>query len=303
MVQQLGGRCAVLVSLTFAHYITRAGTSTVVGAETAQALINTQLFYAIIRGAATQYGLLWFGNVSVYNRFGYKSYPAALAPPPPPPSPSQRPQQTTHKRRQRRRLAGKTTPSSTSSTSSTSSSSSKGGSKFTCSGQGGPTCGTSLSLMRRLMLAQVFQNAAYVSFENAWFYANNTVSPVGAIQQAVRNFTATTSALLSAYTTTLSCPLILTPLPQLIAVSSCHLWPSSYPLMPAGRCLDSCTVAPCTASGGTCPMHLVTTWLMDCCGWCIPATKTLATSTMRQASSLPLLSVRRAGDGVGSMAR
>ncbi len=44
------------------------------GAETGQMLPNSQVFYAFIRGAGRQYGIHWFGNASVWNRWGYKTY-------------------------------------------------------------------------------------------------------------------------------------------------------------------------------------------------------------------------------------
>ena len=71
----LGPKLVALVSLTYSHYMIKTGHYTVVGAEAAQALPNSQVFYAFIRGAGKQYGVLWFGNVSVYNQFGYKTYP------------------------------------------------------------------------------------------------------------------------------------------------------------------------------------------------------------------------------------
>ncbi|MFA5089268.1 MAG: TIM barrel protein, partial [Candidatus Omnitrophota bacterium] len=46
----------------------------IVGAETGQALLNAQLYYAFLRGAGKQYGVLWYGNASVWNRKGYKNY-------------------------------------------------------------------------------------------------------------------------------------------------------------------------------------------------------------------------------------
>ena len=70
----LGNRMATLVSLNFGHYFMREGVYTLIGAETAQALPNSQIYYAFIRGAGKQYGVPWFGNVSVYNRWGFKHY-------------------------------------------------------------------------------------------------------------------------------------------------------------------------------------------------------------------------------------
>lgn len=71
----LGNRLATLVSLNFGHYFLKEGIYTLIGAETAQALPNSQVYYSWIRGAGKQYGVLWFGNASVYNRWGYKAYP------------------------------------------------------------------------------------------------------------------------------------------------------------------------------------------------------------------------------------
>jgi len=74
MGDDLGHRHATLVSLNFGHYLLKEGTFTLIGAETAQALPNNQVYYAFIRGAGKQYGVPWFGNASVYNRWGYKTY-------------------------------------------------------------------------------------------------------------------------------------------------------------------------------------------------------------------------------------
>lgn len=71
----LGNKLATLVSLNFGHYFLKEGIYTLIGAETAQALPNGQIYYSWIRGAGKQYGVLWFGNASVYNRWGWKSYP------------------------------------------------------------------------------------------------------------------------------------------------------------------------------------------------------------------------------------
>ena len=66
---------STLVSLNFGHYFLKEGTYTLIGAETAQALPNSQVYYSWIRGAGKQYGVLWFGNASVWNRWGAKKYP------------------------------------------------------------------------------------------------------------------------------------------------------------------------------------------------------------------------------------
>lgn len=71
----LGNKMATLVSLNFGHYFLREGCYTLIGAETAQSLPNGQVYYSFIRGAGKQYGVPWFGNVSVFNRWGWKAYP------------------------------------------------------------------------------------------------------------------------------------------------------------------------------------------------------------------------------------
>ena len=62
-----------LSSLTFPHYFAKMGNHRILGAETAQGLPSVPMWYAFIRGAGKQYGLLWFGNASVWNRWGAKS--------------------------------------------------------------------------------------------------------------------------------------------------------------------------------------------------------------------------------------
>ncbi len=75
MNQLLGNKMATLVSLAYGHYFLRENCYTMIGAETAQALPNAQIYYSWIRGAGKQYGVPWFGNVSVFNRWGWKGYP------------------------------------------------------------------------------------------------------------------------------------------------------------------------------------------------------------------------------------
>lgn len=63
-----------LASLTFIHYFAREGNTIMLGAETAQALPCNNMWYSFIRGAAKQYGILYYGNASVWNRWGKKHY-------------------------------------------------------------------------------------------------------------------------------------------------------------------------------------------------------------------------------------
>ncbi|MQY80065.1 MAG: hypothetical protein GH151_12875 [Bacteroidetes bacterium] len=71
---RLGNKMATLVSLNYGHYFLKEEVYTLIGAETAQGLPNTQIYYSFIRGAGKQYGVPWFGNASVWNRWGWKNY-------------------------------------------------------------------------------------------------------------------------------------------------------------------------------------------------------------------------------------
>ena len=75
MGDELGNRMSALISLSFGHYFAKEGNHTLLGAEAAQALPNSQIYYAFIRGAGKQFGVPWFGNASVFNRaWAYKRY-------------------------------------------------------------------------------------------------------------------------------------------------------------------------------------------------------------------------------------
>jgi len=136
MGDDLGHRHATLVSLNFGHYFLKEGTYTLIGAETAQALPNSQVYYAFIRGAGKQYGVPWFGNASIFNRWGYKTYGSAG-----------RSEGYDH----------------------------------------GPTKGTSLSLMKRLLYSHILYNSVAVGFENGWFEGDR-LSPIGRIQQSAQRW-------------------------------------------------------------------------------------------------------------------
>jgi hypothetical protein len=120
LTNELGNKLSTLVSLNFGHYFLKEGVYTLIGAETAQALPNGQVFYVFIRGAGKQYGVPWFGNASVWNRWGWKVYGPEV-----------------HE--------GAVT--------------------------GGPSKGTSLSLLKRLMYSHILYNSMLVGFESSWFYA------------------------------------------------------------------------------------------------------------------------------------
>ena len=181
----LGPKLVALNSLTFPHYMIKYGLYTMVGAEAAQALPNSQVFYAFIRGAGKQYGVLWFGNVSVYNRFGYKTYPGKGT--------SARAMTQTPKPAIRCGHDAETGISKSYTCQNKAMSNVEGGiaRNYTCQnqGMGGPSCGTSLNLMKRLMYAQMMYGSGYVSFENGWFVGETTtLSPIGMIQHAAKGF-------------------------------------------------------------------------------------------------------------------
>lgn len=136
MGDDLGHRHATLVSLNYGHYFLKEGTYTLIGAETAQALPNNQVYYAFIRGAGKQYGVPWFGNASIFNRWGFKTYGS-----------SGRSDGYVH----------------------------------------GPTKGTSLSLMKRLLYSHILFNCVAVGFENGWFEGDQ-LSPIGRIQQSAQRW-------------------------------------------------------------------------------------------------------------------
>ncbi|MBN1417541.1 MAG: hypothetical protein JXP34_02130, partial [Planctomycetes bacterium] len=136
MGDDLGHKHATLVSLNFGHYLIKEGTYTLIGAETAQALPNGQVYYAFIRGAGKQYGVPWFGNASIFNRWGFKTY----------------------------------------------------GSSGTSDGYAhGPSKGTSLSLLKRLLYGHILYNCVAVGFENGWI-DGDSLSPIGEIQRAARRW-------------------------------------------------------------------------------------------------------------------
>jgi hypothetical protein len=147
---QLGNKMVTLLAITLGHYELKEGGYTLVGAETAQMHPNGQVFYAYLRGAGKQYGVPWFGNASVYNRWGYKTYGVELK--------TNQEADTAH----------------------------------------GPTKGTSLSLLKRLLYSHILYNCVLVGFESGWFESEiqydehgkgkmiegERLSPIGVIQQS-----------------------------------------------------------------------------------------------------------------------
>ena len=128
-----GNKMAGLTAITFAHYLLKEGVYTLIGSEAAQEHPNAQVFYAFNRGAGKQYGVPWFGNASIYNRWGGKNYGGRAG------------------------------------------------------GRGGPTKGTSLALLKRLLYSHILYNSMVVGFENGWFDGDQ-LSPIGHIQQSAQQW-------------------------------------------------------------------------------------------------------------------
>ncbi len=137
LTDDLGNKVSALLSLNFGHYLLKEGIYTLVGAETAQGLPNSQLYYAFIRGAGKQHGVLWFDIASIYNRWGFKTYGG------------------------------------------------KGVDPFNY--HYGPTQGTSLSLLKRLLYSGILYNCAIVGCESGLFEGEK-LSPIGRIQQAAEKW-------------------------------------------------------------------------------------------------------------------
>ena len=78
MHRHLRNHVSALCSLNLGHYFLKEQDVTIIGSECAQALPNVNLWYACLRGAGKQYGVLWFGNASVWNRWGWKEYDPAV---------------------------------------------------------------------------------------------------------------------------------------------------------------------------------------------------------------------------------
>lgn len=172
----LGPKMTTLLSSTYPHYQLKTGLYTVAGAETSQHGPNAQLRYAFIRGAGKQYGVLWFGNVSVYNRFGHKVYFKKTNKQGKSEKPPKRTKTKEGKSNPKQPLIDYVFPNNASLP------------EYLINSVGdpfGPTCGTSLNLMKRLMYSQMMYNSGYTSFEGGWFYDNNKgeeLSPIGLIQ-------------------------------------------------------------------------------------------------------------------------
>lgn len=145
--RELGNRMCLVMSLNYAHYFLRENCYTTISCESAQALPNNQIYFAFIRGAGKQYGVPWASNVSFYNQWGFKSYPT--------------------------RESVKTGLVSDK--------------KGYFGENSGPWHGASLSLMKRLLYANLFYGAIFHAFEGGLVWNDNSrgedaLMPIGRLQ-------------------------------------------------------------------------------------------------------------------------
>lgn len=69
----MGDRLTLFSVTTLVPHLLREGTYTCLGMETSQMHPNAQVSYAFVRGAGKQYGVPWYGDVSLYGRWGWKN--------------------------------------------------------------------------------------------------------------------------------------------------------------------------------------------------------------------------------------
>lgn len=161
----MGNHMVLLSSLNFPHYFARQGNTTILGAETAQALPCVNMWYSYLRGAGKQYGLLWFGNASIWNRWGWKDY-------------------------DRQDAGGDYNEDTTINLVSNNL-------------EHGPDCGTSLSLLKRILYTEYMYNSDFLGFEASWFLESENrliddkfvrrgsdaiLSPIGILQEGIKKF-------------------------------------------------------------------------------------------------------------------
>ena len=76
VIDDQGGKLSLLSTLWNWHHPVRDGAMTLIGAEchNKDGVTNAQVQYAFLRGAGRQYGVLWFGDVSVFSTFGLSGW-------------------------------------------------------------------------------------------------------------------------------------------------------------------------------------------------------------------------------------
>lgn len=151
--RMLGNSVSTLISCNFGHYFLRENCFHTVGAETALSLPNSQVYYAFIRGAGKRHGVPWFGNVSVWSRWGWKAYNS----------------------RTLKDLDGK-----------------KFRKEADMLRHPMPELGTSLALMKRLLYSHVFYNCWLVGVECSFYWTDkkrrDELSPIGKMQCNLRDW-------------------------------------------------------------------------------------------------------------------
>lgn len=65
---------SVLAGSSLIHFLAKEGGTRMIGVESLQIHMNINVWYAFVRGAGKQYGILWFGNASMFNAFGYRDF-------------------------------------------------------------------------------------------------------------------------------------------------------------------------------------------------------------------------------------
>ncbi len=72
MIDDLGGKVSLLTTLWGWHYPVQDGAVTLIGAECENrfGITAPQVQYAFLRGAGKQYGVLWYGDQSIFSTFG-----------------------------------------------------------------------------------------------------------------------------------------------------------------------------------------------------------------------------------------
>lgn len=74
VASDLGNWCSALSVLWYWHPILKEGYTMLAGSETQNKITNGQVQYMHLRGAGKQYGILWYGDVSVFDSWGCKIY-------------------------------------------------------------------------------------------------------------------------------------------------------------------------------------------------------------------------------------
>jgi hypothetical protein len=116
------------------HYYFKTGLYATGGSETASSAHSAQTVYSFLRGAAKQYGLAVYGQVSVFSlRSGFKTYGAGGA---------------------------------------------SNCSSSVFQDKHGPPCGTSLSLMKRLLYTEMSYDAVYFAFEGGCGSTDQNPAPI-----------------------------------------------------------------------------------------------------------------------------